>query len=120
MRDLGLQGYAVQGEIIGPQIQGNKYGLNDQEFFVFDIQRAVTFENVRPNIRRGWVAEMGLQHVPVLEEHAVLKGRNQILEEADGQSLVGTKPKREGVVWKAHRTIDSFKAISNAWLLKNE
>lgn len=120
MREIGLQGYAVQGEIIGPQIQGNKYGLKDQEFFVFDIQRAVTFEHVRPNIRTNWVAMMGLQHVPVLESHAVLKGRNRILEEADGQSMVGVKPKREGVVWKAADGKDSFKAISNAWLLKNE
>ena len=120
MREIGLQGYAVQGEIIGPQIQGNKYGLKDQEFFVFDIQRAVNFEYVRPNIRTNWVAMMGLQHVPVLEAHAVLKGRNQILEEADGQSMVGVKPKREGVVWKAADGKDSFKAISNAWLLKNE
>lgn len=120
MREMGLQGYAVQGEIIGPQIQGNKYGLEDQEFFVFDIQRAVTFEHVRPNIRTNWVSMMGLQHVPVLESHAVLKGRNRILEEADGQSMVGVKPKREGVVWKAADGKDSFKAISNAWLLKNE
>ena len=120
MREICLQGYAVQGEIIGPQIQGNKYGLKDHEFFVFDIQRAVTFEHVRPNIRTNWVAMMGLQHVPVLEAHAVLKGRNEILEGADGQSLIGTKPKREGVVWKACRLGDSFKAISNAWLLKNE
>lgn len=120
MREICLQGYAVQGEIIGPQIQGNKYGLKDHEFFVFDIQRAVTFEHVRPNIRTNWVAMMGLQHVPVLEAHAVLKGRNEILEGADGQSLIGTKPKREGVVWKACRLDDSFKAISNAWLLKNE
>lgn len=120
MREIGLQGYAVQGEIIGPQIQGNKYGLKDQEFFVFDIQRAVTFEHVRPKIRTNWVSMMGLQHVPVLKSHAVLKGRNRILEEADGQSMVGVKPKREGVVWKAADGKDSFKAISNAWLLKNE
>lgn len=120
MREIGLQGYAVQGEILGPQIQGNKYGLKDQEFFVFDIQRAVTFEHVRPNIRTNWVSMMGLQHVPVLGSHAVLKGRNRILEEADGQSMVGVKPKREGVVWKAADGGDSFKAISNAWLLKNE
>lgn len=119
MREIGLQGYAVQGEIIGPQIQGNKYGLKEQEFFVFDIQRAVTFEHVRPSIRTNWVAMMELQHVPVLAAHAVLKGRNRILEEADGQSMVGVKPKREGVVWKAADG-DSFKAISNAWLLKNE
>lgn len=120
MREIGLQGYAVQGEIIGPQIQGNKYGLKDQEFFVFDIQRAVSFEYVRPNIRTNWVALMGLQHVPVLESHAVLKCRNRILEEADGQSMVGVKPKREGVVWKAADGKDSFKAISNDWLLKDE
>lgn len=120
MREIGLHGYAVQGEIIGPQIQGNKYGLKDQEFFVFDIQYAGTRENVRPNIRTNWVALMGLQHVPVLEAHAVLKGRGAIIEDADGQSMIGTKPKREGVVWKAADGFDSFKAISNDWLLKNE
>ena len=39
---------------------------------------------------------------------------------ADGQSKIGSKPAREGLVFKSVSTEDSFKTISNKWLLKNE
>ena len=43
-----------------------------------------------------------------------------LLTMADGQSKIGCKPGREGLVFKNTVTDDSFKAISNKWLLKNE
>jgi len=118
LRGLGGRQIAVQGEIIGPSIQGNKYKLDKPTFFVFDIYDIDARGYLNPDERQALTQELGLNHVPVLniEMPFILQG---VLDAADGRSQLHDTA-REGLVFKSYQDGVSFKAISNKWLLKNE
>ena len=116
--------FAIQGELVGPGIQDNIYGLSKLEFYVFDIYDVAQGKYLNPEDRRKMVADMGLKHVPVIEESATLYDTlkitdiPQLLDYADGKSVVGfTSHLREGVVFKEVQGGFTFKAISNKYLL---
>lgn len=120
--EFGLADFAVQGELIGPGIQGNIYKLTKPKFFVFDIYDVRTGAYVDPATRRAMVESMGLNHVPVLAYTAELYDTLGItdvdttLQFAEGKSkLFDTE--REGVVFKDVNGGMTFKAISNIYLL---
>lgn len=113
---------AVQGELIGPGIQGNIYGLTQPEFYVFDIYDIDKGEYMLPEQRRYYASAMGFKHTPVMESAKSLQGMTMqdILKYAEGDSVmipIGPKNReREGVVFKANDFTTSFKAISNVYL----
>jgi RNA ligase (TIGR02306 family) len=116
--------FAIQGELIGPGIQDNIYGLTETEFRVFDVYNIQTGEYLKPQARRELIARMGLTHAPVIEECATLYDTlkitdiPQLLDYADGKSTIGfTGHLREGVVFKEVNGGFTFKAISNKYLL---
>lgn len=120
MRNLEMFGVAIQGELIGPGINGNQYGVpeGDVQFYVFDMYSAVE-KNYCPATHRPFIAlGLNLEHVPVirigrLPGHSV----QEILQYAEGESKLNNS-KREGVVFKCVQKPDvSFKAINNSWLL---
>lgn len=112
---------AIQGEIIGPPIQGNKYHLAKQEFYVFDIYDIDAKKYLGARERFELAHELGLKHVPILvwnqDTPMTLDG---VLALADGASALNGDTMREGLVFKALDGSMSFKAISNEWLLKHE
>jgi ATP-dependent RNA circularization protein (DNA/RNA ligase family) len=117
---------AIQGEIIGPRIQGNKYKRAQQEFYVFDIYDIDKQEYLRAAERIQLCQELGLLHVPTpayyeLFECAGLEllSLDVVLEAAEGKSML-CDTQREGLVFKHLDDQLSFKAISNKFLLKNE
>ena len=118
---FGDKNVAVQGELIGPGIQGNIYKLREPEFRVFDIYDVFGGAYLSPMFRRALVEEMGLLHVPVLHTDWNLGTGSveEILKFAEGKSVMGdiTGPEREGIVFKEVRGGMSFKAISNKYLL---
>src|SRR6185436_20039302 len=59
---------AIQGEIIGPGIQGNKYGLAQQEFYVFDIYDIDAKRYLMFYERWELTERLGLKDVPYLRE----------------------------------------------------
>ena len=119
LRDANLQGVAIQGELIGPGIQGNIYKLSDIDFFVFDVYSVIGGGYLDPHDRRDLVATLGLKHVPVYDTQRALVPVDQLLGWADGNSVLGdaTGPLREGLVFKQANGGMSFKAISNKYLL---
>ena len=115
------EGFAVQGELVGPGIQGNKYGLDAPDFFVFDVWDIKESRYLTPADRRLFCEKLGFNHAPVLEtSFRASSDVASLLAMADGQSKIGSKPAREGLVFKNIASEDSFKVISNKWLLKNE
>ena len=130
--DLGLAermharggNFAVQGELIGPGVQGNRYKLAKAEvrlFNAYDIDRHGYFT---------WdelvavAAGLGLGTVPLLRRQTRLTGEfgsvDGLLADAEGVSAAGGGGPREGLVWRAESVTDQkigFKAISNAFLL---
>jgi ATP-dependent RNA circularization protein (DNA/RNA ligase family) len=121
MRNAGMQGQAIQGELIGPGIQGNQYECTELEFFVFDIYDTVRGEYLLPDEVVVNAADFRIPHVPVLSRLAAIPETiEKLLEYAEGKSQLNNST-REGLVFKSLTHSDvSFKVISNKWLLKYE
>jgi len=110
--------WAIQGELIGPGIQGNIYKLQKPQFCVFDVYDIQTSEYLQPAARRALIERMGLTHVPVIDEDLVLApGVHTQLETAEGKSQLNPLQEREGIVFKSVKGGMTFKAISNSYLL---
>lgn len=110
---------ALQGELIGAGVQGNKYKLSQTEirfFNIFDIdeQKYLPLQEFRQIIQN-----LNLETVPILDETVLLHDRiENYLEMAEGKSHLNDKTEREGIVFRTHDGNFSFKAISNRFLLK--
>ena len=113
------EGYAVQGEIWGESIQGNKEGIRGQRFSVFDVFDIRDHRYISPVGRRKICDKLGIEHVPILgEDWKAPKSIEEALSLASGPSI--NAKNREGVVYKCNEDPSfSFKVISNEWLLKH-
>lgn len=109
---------AIQGELIGPSIQGNPYGLNKLSYFVYKIWD-IDKQEYMPSEERRMLVEnhFRLDHVPLINARKEIDGFTieDLLEMAEGPSQLNDKVQREGLVFKSEG--NSFKAISNVWLL---
>jgi ATP-dependent RNA circularization protein (DNA/RNA ligase family) len=120
--EFGLADFAVQGELVGPGVQGNIYKLSKLEFRVFDIYDIMRGVYVDPATRHAMVESMGLKHVPILAHQAQLYDTlgitdiPQLLKFAEGKSVLGGC-EREGIVFKEVNGGFTFKVISNKYLL---
>lgn len=110
--------FAIQGELIGPGIQGNIYKLAAPYFFVFDVYDITNGKYLDPVHRRALVERMGLKHVPVLlvDKDLGVGSVEEILQWAEGKSTLADT-EREGIVFKQNVGGMTFKAISNKYLL---
>lgn len=113
---------AVQGELVGENIQGNIYKLKGQHFYVYDIYDIDTSKYYTPTQRQEFVLKWDIPHVPVYNKAETLGTMNEILAHADGKSVMGdiAGPNREGEVYKCNECEASFKAISNLYLLRQQ
>lgn len=116
LRSLGKE-FAIQGELVGPGVQGNIYNLPDLNFYVFDIYNIEEGVYLTPKERLFLIDVLDLSHAPVIFESASATTIDEMLTLADGKSVLGSKPNREGLVWKEVNGGMSFKTISNVYLL---
>lgn len=107
---------AIQGEIIGPKIQKNKYKRDDYELYVFNL--------IYPTGRLGSVKaksiieNKGLNFVPLIDTAYVLPDTvDEVLAYAHGNSVLGDTL-REGIVFRSQDGQRSFKAVDPEFLLK--
>lgn len=119
----------IQGEIIGPSIQGNKYKLTAPRFHMFNL----IVDRVRFNFRDGLIGNeiaryATLNVVPVIHEDIMLDGLSvdDVLKMATFNSKYSQEGKphlAEGLVFRSYNEvgilIDSFKAVSPDFLIKN-
>lgn len=112
---------AIQGEVIGPKIQGNIYQLPDLElriFSVFDIDRQ---EYLDSNQFLMIADTMNLQTVPfVVMNHKLVNDIKYYVDFSKGKSQINPKILREGIVIRAMDSSFSFKSINPEYLLKQE
>lgn len=126
-----IRSFAIQGELMGPGIQGNREGFKENHLFIYDIwdiekQEYLSSEARQTMVKTLWnlgVDSNIVHHVPVLANATTLDDLdlymvNDLLTFAEGPSL--KHPVREGVVFKRVDGGFSFKAISNAFLLKEK
>lgn len=107
---------AIQGECIGPKIQKNKYKRDDYELYVFNL----IYPTGRvDSIRAKSICEnKGLNFVPIVDVNVTLpKSVDEVLAYADGTSAL-SDTMREGIVFRSMDGKQSFKAVSNQFLLK--
>lgn len=123
------QSIAIQGELCGPGIQGNKYKLERPCFYVFDVylieqQRYATREERWDVINCLLMAGVNVKQVPHLGTTKMPESVKGCLEMAEGKSKLNPKQEREGIVFKSSQVINgdivSFKAISNKFLFESK
>ena len=126
---LREKGYslAFQGELLGPKIQGNREGLTDYSFFLFDIFDIKKGRKLTVNEKEELLKKenIDIQQCPVYRKVKIFKEFDNVedlLLHAEGKSLNNNV--REGLVYKSCELINgeqlSFKVISNKFLLKEK
>lgn len=120
LKDL-LYGFntAIQGELLAPSIQGNKYGVQQPTLYVFNVYSITKQQYFTQEKAQEFCKLLGLNFVPVLASSVALPSSlEDILMSAEGTSRLN-KVQREGVVFVSDENPRiSFKAISNRYLLK--
>lgn len=124
LKELG-ENLAVQGELMGPGIQGNIEKLDKHELFIFDIYDIDAGRYLSPIERVFKIANlMSLGYngkvVPAWAYNYTLPTDDidQLLQLADGASL--NAHIREGLVFKRNDGAFSFKIISNDFLVREK
>lgn len=121
--------FAVQGELMGPGIQGNREKFNSLKFYIFDIFNITEQRYLLPNERVQVFNLLNGQntnyhHVPIVTSSIDFGSGNNLnvdlfLDIAEQPSI--NHKYAEGVVFKhLSDSTKSFKAISNKFLLKEE
>jgi len=121
MRNLGLLGHAIQGEIIGEGIQGNQY-KRKPVLHLFDVFSVPLGNYISLAGVHQVAAQLDIKTVPVVERDFPLQHFTieELLKYAEGESQLNNS-QREGLVFQClNHPEKSFKVISNAWLLGNE
>jgi RNA ligase (TIGR02306 family) len=113
----------ISGEIIGEGIQKNQEKIKGQDFYVFNVWDPIRSEYLSADERKQIVLALGLKHAPILHESITLRELgldtvDKILKYAEGPSM--NSGSREGLVFKSIDGKFMFKAVSNAWLTKND
>ncbi|AWM38396.1 RNA ligase [Gemmata obscuriglobus] len=116
---------AVQGEVIGPGVQQNKYGLKELALKVFNVFDVSTYRYLDRSDMLTAVAELGLEPVPALGTLVLDHGVDELVALSEGTSTLNPKIQREGIVLRPLSEVQddylgrlSFKAINPKFLLK--
>jgi RNA ligase (TIGR02306 family) len=123
-------GFAMQGEIIGESVQGNPLQRKGNHLYIFSVYDIPHGRYLDPDETHQFVADRGLNTVPLVQVAPLPKSVAEIVSMADGKSLLNPNVLREGLVFRPlteqyeemrgeNRRL-SFKAISNAYLLKEK
>lgn len=108
---------AVQGEVIGPGIQGNKYKLKERDLRVFNL---IDLRDCR-HLPVNTVEQFGFSTVPYLGSIELNHAIDELVVMSYGKSALNPSTEREGVVMRTADTNGgrlSFKVINPNFLLK--
>ncbi len=112
---------ALQGELIGPGIEKNKYQLKEHEIRFFSVFNIDSYRYFNPSEFNDMMKILGLSTVPILKEYYQIPDTiDQLLAAADDVSMLNKNVIREGLVLRSMNYTEriSFKVLSNAYLLK--
>ncbi len=117
---------AIQGEVIGPGVQGNKYALREPELRVFNLYDVSGSKFLDADRATELLGEFGFKLVPDLGLIELNHSVDELVKLSEGVSMLNPKVQREGIVLRPNaETFNaelggrlSFKAINPAFLLK--
>lgn len=105
----------IQGEIIGPGIQKNPLDMSDHTLnlfnFIVDDERWSSYDG------RSLTKNFGIPWVPILGCTTLPNNMDEMKAQADGYSYLNENRLREGIVYRSLDGKDSFKNVSNQYLL---
>lgn len=117
---------AIQGEIVGPGIQKNPYKFKELKFFIYSIFSIDQHRYLSNKEKRDIYEDLNalgynLETVPEFSTINIgAESLESMLRRADGPSKLNPEVSREGLVFHKLDGKDSFKVISNKWLLETE
>ena len=117
---------AIQGEIIGPGIQGNKYALQQPELRVFNLLHVGERRLIDHDAAIEALDSVGIARVPELAPLVLNHTVDELVKLSEGPSVLNPKVHREGVVLRPFVEVAdpvlgarlSFKVINPQFLLK--
>ena len=110
-----LKWVCIQGEGVG-SVQGNPLKLKENDLYVFnfkDSARGRYSSETGKELIEGW----GMKWVPIIGEVKMPDTMEELKALADGPSTVNPDVLREGFVYRSLDGQDSFKSVSNSFLL---
>lgn len=111
----------IQGETYGKSIQKREYGLKDHDLAVFNLifgYKDGTIRRCNPREMNDILAKFYVPCVPIVDEHFIMPNTvEELLTIATGKSKIDGGM-REGLVFRSKDGVQSFKAVSNEYLLK--
>ena len=112
----------IQGETYGETVQKKTYGIEGRDFKAFNLiygDKEFGHRRLNPREMTNKLSEYNIPCVPILDEHFKLPSTiDEMISYADGQSVVDSNSIREGVVLRTYDGVNSFKAVSNKYLIE--
>lgn len=127
LRKMG-ENFALQGELVGGKVQGNKLKLPKPTIYFFSIFDMEKGEYVNFESCINLSLTFDIQWIPVVEYYFTLKSTvDEMVEVATRKSTLNAEVEAEGLVFRPRREMGdedlgrlSFKVINPEFLLKNE
>lgn len=111
----------IQAETYGAGIQKRDYGLKEHEMAIFNIiwgYKDGKTTRLNPIDGKALANENGLPYVPVLDMMTLPNDCDEVLALVDKQKSWIDNGMREGLVFRSEDGVQSFKAVSNEYLLR--
>lgn len=111
----------VQGETYGRDIQKRDYDMDDHDFMAFNLIigfKGGLTKRFNPREMTDILERYNIPCVPIVSEHFILPDTvDELLKMATGKSAIDGGM-REGLVFRSYDGANSFKAVSNEFLLR--
>jgi RNA ligase (TIGR02306 family) len=116
----------IQGELVGPGVQKNKYNLTELDLYVFNVFDISTGQYMDTEDAKRIAERLCLRWVPFIQDYTITESTTveELLSIAEGPSVLNASTEREGLVWRPYAEQEmrnlgrlSFKTISNKFLL---
>lgn len=114
---------AIQGEIIGAGIQGNKYRLTGQDLYIFNVFDIDNHKRFSYEELRTFVDTLGFNMVPITNDNFILHNNiPEMIATAGFNSKINGSTISEGIVIRSKQFPEkiSFKVINPTFLLRYE
>ena len=110
----------IQGETYGKSVQKRDYHMDNIDFMAFNLiygDKEFGAKRLNPREMADTLSKYNIPCVPILDEHfKLLNTIDEMIEYADGNSVIDGDY-REGIVLRTYDATNSFKAVSNTYLI---
>ena len=104
---------ALQGELLGPGVQGNKYKLTDYDIYFFNAFNIDTGNYFIESSLTQLCKYFGLNRVTYFDPIIFLKSADEWVEFAKGKSVLNPNIQREGIVIRLYDPSDWIPSRTN-------